>query len=52
VLLEDELGDVFWDYICLLESLEQNGKIQKDKVFKRCWRKFSERLDPDSGADA
>lgn len=23
VFLEDELGDVFWDYICLLENLEK-----------------------------
>ena len=23
VFLEDELGDVFWDFICLLENLEQ-----------------------------
>ncbi len=44
VLLEDELGDVFWDYICLLESLELNGKISKEKVYERCYQKFSERL--------
>lgn len=47
VLLEDELGDVFWDYICLLENLEIEGKISKEKVFERCWVKFSERLNPD-----
>ncbi len=47
VLLEDELGDIFWDYICLLENLEQEGKISKEKVFDRCWTKFSERLNPD-----
>ena len=47
VLLEDELGDIFWDYICLLENLEQEGKISKAKVFERCWTKFSERLNPD-----
>lgn len=50
VLLEDELGDIFWDYICLLENLEQEGKISKSKVFDRCWTKFSERLKSD-GSD-
>lgn len=47
VYLEDELWDVFWDYICLLENLEQEWKISKAKVFDRCWTKFSERLNPD-----
>ena len=47
VLLEDELGDIFWDYLCLLENLEQEGKISKEKVFDRCWTKFSERLKSD-----
>lgn len=50
VLLEDELWDIFWDYICLLENLEQEGKISKEKVFDRCWTKFSERLKSD-GSD-
>ncbi len=47
VFLEDELGDIFWDYMCLLENLEIEGKISKAKVFERCWTKFSERLNPD-----
>ena len=51
VFLEDELGDVFWDYICLLESLELSGKISKEKVFERCYRKFSERLSIFDGSD-
>ncbi|GAB0174684.1 MAG: hypothetical protein HHAS10_05630 [Candidatus Altimarinota bacterium] len=51
VLLEDELGDVFWDYICLLESLDQVGKIKKEKVFERCYQKFSERLNVNDGSD-
>ena len=51
VYLEDELGDVFWDYICLLESLEQTGKISKQKVFERCYTKFSERLNVTDGSD-
>jgi hypothetical protein len=48
--LEDELGDIFWDYICLLENFEQDGKISKERVFDRCWTKFSERLSSD-GSD-
>ena len=47
VFLEDELGDVFWDYVCLLENLELEGKIEKSQVFERCWKKFSERLNAD-----
>ena len=47
VFLEDELGDIFWDYICLLENLEAEWKIQKTRVFDRCYEKFSERLNPD-----
>ena len=50
VLLEDELGDVFWDYICFLESLEQEWKIIKEKVYERAWTKFSERLNPDGSS--
>ncbi len=47
VYLEDELGDIFWDYACLLESLEREWKINKSRVFERCYEKFSERLNPD-----
>jgi NTP pyrophosphatase (non-canonical NTP hydrolase) len=47
VFLEDELGDIFWDYICLLESLSEEGKIDKNEVFRRCYMKFTERLTPD-----
>ncbi len=45
VYLEDELWDVFWDYMCLLNSLEQEGLISsQEKVFERCYKKFSERI--------
>lgn len=47
IYLEDELGDVFWDYMCLLEWLEQEWKIQKSRVFDRCLKKFSGRLNQD-----
>lgn len=42
--LEDELGDVLWDFCCLLENLEQEGKITKDNVFKRSFEKYHERI--------
>lgn len=47
VYLEDELWDIFWDYMCLLNSLDQSKMIDKDKVFERCYKKFSWRLKPD-----
>lgn len=45
VYLEDELWDVFWDYLCLLHSLENEWKITSiDKVLERCYKKFGERV--------
>ncbi len=44
VYLEDELWDVFWDFICLINSLEQDWYITKEKVIERCYIKFNERL--------
>lgn len=45
VYLEDELWDVFWNYLCLLHSLESEWKITSvDSVFKRCYKKFGERV--------
>ena len=45
VHLEDELGDVLWDYMCLLHSLEEEKLISSpEKVFERCYKKFSERI--------
>lgn len=51
VLLEDELGDVFWNYICLLEALNSEWKINTKKVFERCYQKFSQRLNVADGSD-
>lgn len=48
VYLEDELWDIFWDYMCLLASLEREGKITSvDKVFERAYSKFSWRIQDD-----
>ena len=45
VFLETELWDIFWDYMCLLSSLEEKWFIEKrEKIFERCYKKFSERL--------
>lgn len=45
VCLEDELWDIFWDYTCLLHSLESEWKITSvEKVFERCYNKFSWRI--------
>jgi NTP pyrophosphatase (non-canonical NTP hydrolase) len=45
VYLEDELWDVFWDYICLLHSLKKEWKIQSiDNVFERCYKKYVQRV--------
>ena len=52
VYLEDELWDVLRDYLCLLYALESEGKITSaEKVFERCWRKFSERVNVEDGSD-
>lgn len=45
VYLEDELWDIFWDFMCLLSSLKQEWYISSEKkVFERCRKKFSERI--------
>ncbi len=50
VYLEDELGDIFWDYLCLIETLNQEGRINRDRIFERCYKKFSERIPHDGMA--
>lgn len=42
--LEDELGDVFWDYLNLLKNLESEKMIEMEKVFERCAQKYSQRI--------
>ena len=43
--LEDELGDVLWDYLNLLASLDTENKIQMKRVFERCLEKYRERVE-------
>lgn len=44
VKLEDELGDIFWDYVNILVNLEDEGKINLERVFLRAKRKYDERV--------
>lgn len=44
VYLEDELWDIFWAYINLLHCLEMEWYISKEKVFKRAYKKYDERI--------
>ncbi|EHQ9271120.1 MULTISPECIES: MazG nucleotide pyrophosphohydrolase domain-containing protein [Vibrio] len=42
--LEDELGDLLWDFVCLIEHLELEGKVDKERVFQRSVDKYAERV--------
>jgi len=44
VYLEDELGDVFWDFVCLLEWLEQEWKVDKKEFLNDVIRNFRNEL--------
>jgi NTP pyrophosphatase (non-canonical NTP hydrolase) len=46
VYLEDELGDIFWDYMNMLYCLERDGNIDSmESVFARSLKKYSQRID-------
>ena len=42
--LEDELGDVLWDCLSLIEKLNYDGLIDKNKICEHTRNKFLERL--------
>lgn len=42
--LEDELGDVLWDYLNLLVCLENEKKVNIDNVLVRAHIKYNERV--------
>lgn len=44
IYLEDEMWDIFWSFICLMNSLKQDKLIDKNKVFERCLKKYEWRL--------
>jgi NTP pyrophosphatase (non-canonical NTP hydrolase) len=46
VHLEDELGDILWDYLSFINVLEKRNYISSaEKVFERIHKKYGERLD-------
>ncbi len=49
VYLEDELGDVLWDYLNILLCLESEADISIPSVLSRALRKYEERV---SGVEA
>ncbi len=42
--LEDELGDVLWDYLNLVLSLEKEKGVELESVLKRASQKYEERI--------
>ena len=44
IYLEDELGDVLWDYLNLVLSLEKEKGIKLEYVLERAARKYEERI--------
>jgi NTP pyrophosphatase (non-canonical NTP hydrolase) len=42
--LEDELGDILWDYLNILAALEKEAEIDTKAVLKRACRKYEERI--------
>ena len=42
--LEDELGDVLWDYLNILAALEKEMGIDTKAVLARACRKYEERI--------
>ncbi|CAM3652322.1 MazG nucleotide pyrophosphohydrolase domain-containing protein [Parendozoicomonas haliclonae] len=43
--LEDELGDVLWDYLNLVICLEQEQGISAERVIERAIAKYGERIE-------
>lgn len=41
--LENEIGDIFWDLYCLMNKLEDEGKISKSTVFENIHTKMCHR---------
>lgn len=42
--LEDEVGDLLWNLVCLIEHLELEGKVNKSDIFRRSLKKYTERV--------
>lgn len=39
--LTKELWDVYWDFLVLMDKLQDEGKIEKDRVYESIYRKMS-----------
>ena len=50
--LEEELGDVLWDYLNLLLCLGDEGKVDLDRLFARAANKYRERIDGIQAGDS
>ncbi len=48
--LEDELGDILWSWIALVEKLKRQGFVgTHEDIFKRTLKKYQERIEPLDG---
>ena len=48
--LEDELGDILWGWIALVEKLKRQGFVgTHEDIFKRMLKKYRERIEPLDG---
>ena len=45
VFLEDELGDILWDYMLVLVNLEEEQRINMSRVFARVEKKYTQRIE-------
>ena len=43
--LEDELGDIFWGWLTLIEKLKDEGLVSShEKILQRCLTKYEQRI--------
>ena len=48
--LEDELGDILWGWLALVEKLKQDGFVgTHEDIFRRTLKKYEERIEPLDG---
>ena len=49
--LEDELGDIFWGWLILVQKLKEKGLVTShQKIIKRALKKYKERILPLKGS--
>ncbi len=48
--LEDELGDILWGWLILVEKLKNQGLVTShENIIKRALKKYQERIEPLTG---